>query len=216
MEAWTGLKFFGSEHFDNIVSRMIDDENKRLTVLPGDDNIFNAFTHTPLHEVKVVILGQDPYPNSKHAMGLCFSVPPDVTPLPASLKNIYKELYTDIGEVPENGCLIPWAKQGVLLLNTSLTVLEGAPASHSNIGWIHLTNEVIQVINNELQNIVFILWGKHAKSKSVYISKKNHCVIEGSHPSPQSANRGGFFGTRPFSRTNDYLVEHGKEPIAWT
>lgn len=185
------------------------------TIYPPKADIFKAFHLTPLSQVKVVILGQDPYHGAGQAMGLSFSVP-KIIPNPPSLKNILKELSVDLGvSVSAHGDLTAWAKQGVLLLNSVLTVEKAKPASHQGQGWETFTDGVIDVINNHTENTVFILWGAYAKNKGRYIDLNRHLVLTANHPSPLSANKGGFFGTRPFSRANDYLSKHGKERINW-
>ena len=203
--------------FDAVVEQLDWQMMSGFSILPAPEDILNAFKYTPFDQVKVVILGQDPYPNKAHAHGLAFSVPEGVHPYPASLRNIFKELQSDLGcPEPTSGCLIPWAEQGVLLLNTCLTVVEGSIGSHSKIGWHPLATQVLQQLSLHREHIVFILWGKVAQGKSFSIrTPKNHCIIRGAHPSPLSANKGGFFGTKPFSRANEYLVEHGIEPIRW-
>ena len=184
------------------------------TVYPEPDDIFNAFSFTPLSKVKVVILGQDPYHEPGQAHGLCFSVKPDVT-VPPSLVNIYKELHEDMGcYIPNNGYLKKWADQGVLLLNTVLTVRAHAANSHRNIGWETFTDAAIRALNEVDRPMVFILWGKPAQTKKPMLTNPNHLILEAPHPSPLSAYR-GFFGSRPFSRTNRYLTEHGLDPIDW-
>ena len=213
MDNWTQLEFLRSEKFDEIIEVIDADQQRGYRVLPSDADILNAFAFCPYSDTKVVILGQDPYPNRDDAHGLAFSVPHST--LPASLKNIYKEMADDIGCTPATGDLTGWATQGVLLLNTSLTVLEGSPGSHANVGWQGLVSEVIQTLNSDREGIVFILWGRQAQAKALYINDKRHLVIRGTHPSPRSANRGGFFGTKPFSTTNKYLEQHGMEPIDW-
>lgn len=187
--------------------------------LPSKDMIWRALELTPLESIKVVILGQDPYPTPGNSMGLAFSVMPDVRPLPASLKNIYKELVTDVGFVPpSHGNLEAWAKQGVLLLNTVLTVEAGAPQSHSKIGWEEVTDQIIRSIAAQKENVVFVLWGKSAQVKKkllgLYLDKNKHRVFESAHPSPLSASK-GFFGSKPFSTINSWLEEMGKEQINW-
>jgi uracil-DNA glycosylase len=212
MDWISAVPFFESEKFERIVTFLKEERNNGKTVLPKKENLLRAFALTPFEEVKVVILGQDPYPNEEHACGLAFAVPPN-TPLPKSLVNIYNELKNDV--VFNSGFdLTEWAKQGVLLLNTSLSVVAGNPASHSDIGWGALTNDVIRVLNEERDNLVFILWGKHAQRKAMFIDETKHLVIKSPHPSPLSAHR-GFFGSKPFSRTNTYLKEHNIEPIRW-
>lgn len=182
---------------------------------PPRNLIFNAFKLTSFDKIKVVILGQDPYHNYNEAMGLSFSVPPGVK-VPPSLVNIYKELATDIPGfvIPNHGDLTYWAEQGVLLLNNVLTVSLNSPNSHANQGWEQFTDEVIRCINEKAQNVVYILWGSKAQSKGKSIDRSANLVIEAPHPSPLSAYR-GFFGGRYFSRTNEYLAAHGKEPIDW-
>jgi ATP-dependent DNA helicase PIF1 len=196
--------------------------------LPSRENIWRALELTPLESIKVVILGQDPYPNKNHPHGLAFSVLPDVRPIPASLKNIYKELVTDIGltegspqsgfTLPNHGNLEEWASRGVLLLNTVLTVEAGAPQSHSKIGWEEVTDQIIRSIAARLENVIFVLWGKSAQVKKkllgLYLEKNKHRVFESAHPSPLSATK-GFFGTKPFSTINKWLEEMGKEHINW-
>lgn len=185
------------------------------TILPKANQWFNALNTTALSNVKVVILGQDPYPTIGHAHGLCFSVQPEVSPLPKSLLNINKELEGDLGVTNHHvGYLQPWAEQGVLLLNAVLTVEAGKANSHQNKGWEQFTDAVIQTINQHTQNTVFILWGAYAQKKGRIIDRSKHFVIESPHPSPLSAYR-GFFGSKPFSQTNQYLTEHNKAPINW-
>jgi len=177
-------------------------------------DIFNALHYTPFAKVKVVILGQDPYHGPNQAHGLSFSVQKGV-PQPPSLKNIFKELQTDLGcTIPNHGCLTSWADQGVLLLNTTLTVRQGAAASHSNKGWSSFTDQVIRVLNEKDRPIVYILWGRHAQSKKVLIDTNKHKIIESVHPSPLSAF-GGFFGSKPFSQANAFLKATGQQPINW-
>jgi ATP-dependent DNA helicase PIF1 len=187
--------------------------------LPHKENIWRALELTPLESIKVVILGQDPYPTPGNAHGLAFSVLPDVRPIPASLKNIYKELMTDVGFVaPNHGNLESWAKQGIMLLNTVLTVEAGAPQSHTKIGWEEVTDQIIRSIAARSKNVVFVLWGKSAQVKKkllgLYLDKNGHRVLESAHPSPLSASK-GFFGTKPFSKVNTWLQEMGKEPLTW-
>lgn len=192
----------------------VNEEYRTHQIFPPADDIFNAFALTPLHEVKVVILGQDPYHGEGQAHGLCFSVKPDVE-IPPSLVNIYKELQDDCGcEIPNNGYLTKWAKQGVLLLNTVLTVRAHQANSHRGIGWEEFTDAAIRVLNEQDRPIVFILWGRPAQMKKSMLTNPNHLIIESPHPSPLSAYR-GFFGSRPFSRTNKFLKEHGLKEIDW-
>jgi len=210
------VAFFESEKFKKIVQVLKEEESAGKTILPKKENLLRAFALTPLDKVKVVILGQDPYPTIGHANGLAFSVNPDISPLPKSLQNIYKELNADIGEPPwdVDGDLTRWAEQGVLLLNTSLSVVAGQPGSHKDIGWGALTNEIIRLLNEECENLVFILWGNFAQRKAMFVDQTKHYVIKSPHPSPLSAYR-GFFGSKPFSKTNTYLKEHQIEEIQW-
>jgi uracil-DNA glycosylase len=189
-------------------------ERQRNVVYPPHDEVFAALHLTPFNEVKAVILGQDPYHGPNQAHGLCFSVRPGV-PVPPSLENIYKELEQDLGCPPPNhGCLEHWARQGVLLLNATLTVRRGRAASHQGKGWELFTDEVLKAVSAKPERVVFILWGSSARRKKPLIDTTRHVVIESPHPSPFSAAN-GFFGSRPFSRTNAALVEAGREPIDW-
>ena len=186
-----------------------------VRVFPEEKNVFNALELTPFESVKVVILGQDPYHGFGQAHGLSFSVQKGI-PLPPSLKNIYKELQEDIGgELPTEGDLSHWAKQGVLLLNTVLTVEEGNANSHKGKGWERLTNRLIESLNELKHPVIFILWGKPAQDKEKLITNPNHIILKAPHPSPLSAYR-GFFGSKPFSRVNDILIQQGQTPIRWT
>ena len=186
-----------------------------VRVFPEEKNVFNALELTPFESVKVVILGQDPYHGFGQAHGLSFSVQKGI-PLPPSLKNIYKELQEDIGgEFPTEGDLSHWAKQGVLLLNTVLTVEEGNANSHKGMGWERLTNRLIESLNELNHPVIFILWGKPAQDKEKLITNSNHVILKAPHPSPLSAYR-GFFGSKPFSRVNDILIQQGQTPIRWT
>ena len=194
--------------------RTVKEEYASRQIFPDADDIFNAFHFTPLSEVKVVILGQDPYHNVGQAHGLCFSVKPDVE-IPPSLVNIYQELHDDLGcYIPNNGCLVKWARQGVLLLNTVLTVRAHEANSHKGIGWEEFTDAAIRILNEIDRPIVFILWGRPAQAKKAMLNNPRHLILEESHPSPLSAYR-GFFGSRPFSKTNQFLEEHGMAPIDW-
>mgnify|MGYP000996177838 FL=1 len=185
-----------------------------VRVFPEEKNVFNALKLTPFESVKVVILGQDPYHGFGQAHGLSFSVQKG-TPLPPSLKNIYKELQEDIGgELPIEGDLSHWAKQGVLLLNTVLTVEEGNANSHKGMGWETLTNRLIESLNELKHPVIFILWGKPAQEKEKLITNPNHVLLKAPHPSPLSAYR-GFFGSKPFSKVNDILIQQGQTPICW-
>lgn len=184
------------------------------TIYPPPQFIFNAFTLCPLPMVKVVILGQDPYHSPGQAHGLSFSVP-DGLKLPPSLRNIYQELASDLGVPPRtSGNLEAWARQGVLLLNATLTVVPGQPGSHQGLGWETFTDAVIKTVSDQKEHVVFILWGKYAQAKRSLIDSIKHYIIESPHPSPFSAHS-GFFGSRPFSRTNTYLTQHGISPIDW-
>jgi len=184
-------------------------------IYPKGSDIFNAFWKTPFTDLKVVILGQDPYHGANQAHGLSFSVQKGITP-PPSLKNIYKELKTDIPgfEIPATGDLTHWAEQGVLLLNATLTVRESSPASHQKKGWEEFTDKVIKTISDKKEGIVFILWGAYAQAKAELIDKTKHHIIKSPHPSPFSADR-GFFGSKPFSKTNEILKKEGKKEIDW-
>ena len=185
-----------------------------VKVFPEEKDVFNALELTPFESVKVVILGQDPYHGFGQAHGLSFSVQKGI-PLPPSLKNIYKELQEDIGgDLPTEGDLSHWAKQGVLLLNTILTVEEGNANSHKGMGWERLTNHLIESLNELPHPVIFILWGKPAQDKEKLITNPNHVLLKAPHPSPLSAYR-GFFGSKPFSRVNDILIQHGQTPIRW-
>lgn len=192
----------------------IREEYSRTAVYPAAGDIFNAFHLTPFEKVKVVIIGQDPYHNPGQAHGLCFSVKPGVD-IPPSLVNIYQELHDDVGcSIPSHGYLNEWAEQGVLLLNTVLTVRAHKPMSHRGVGWEEFTDAVIQRVNAIDRPVVFILWGKPAQEKAKMLDNPKHLILKAPHPSPLSAYR-GFFGSRPFSQTNDFLVQHGVEPIDW-
>lgn len=199
----TGLKLFLTE------------ELKQHQVFPPNKMIFNAFTHTPFDEVKVVILGQDPYHNIGQAHGLSFSVQPGIA-IPPSLRNMYAELSTDIDgfKIPSHGTLTKWADQGVLLLNAVLTVRAHTAASHQKKGWEMFTDTVIKELSDKREGIVFILWGSYARQKAQLIDVSKHLIITSAHPSPLSAHN-GFFGSKPFSKTNSYLTAHGKAPIDW-
>lgn len=185
------------------------------TIYPPQEDIFNAFKYTAFEDVKVVILGQDPYHGPNQAHGLAFSVKPEVA-IPPSLLNMYKELKQDIPdfEMPSNGYLVKWAEQGVLLLNTVLTVERGMAHSHANLGWETFTDRVIAALNDHREKVVFLLWGSHAQKKGQIIDRTRHCVLTAPHPSPLSAHR-GFFGCKHFSQTNAYLIANGKTPIHW-
>ena len=193
----------------------VQSEYRRGRVFPPADEIFSALHLTPLHKVKVVILGQDPYHNFHQAHGLCFSVPADQRELPPSLVNIFRELHDDLGcTMPQNGCLIPWAEQGVLLLNTVLTVRAHQANSHRGHGWEQFTDAIIRAVENEDRPIVYMLWGTPAQSKAPMITNPKHLVLKAPHPSPLSAYR-GFFGCGHFSQCNAFLKAHGEELINW-
>ena len=192
----------------------VGQEYQNRKIFPAPDDIFNAFHLTPLDQVKVVILGQDPYHNEGQAHGLCFSVKPDVE-IPPSLVNIYQELHDDCRcYIPDNGYLVKWAEQGVLLLNTVLTVRDHQANSHRGIGWEEFTDAAIRVLNEQDRPIVFMLWGRPAQMKKAMLNNPKHLILEAPHPSPLSAFR-GFFGCRHFSKANAFLKEHGMEPIDW-
>ena len=189
-------------------------EYKTRKIFPPAGEIFHAFEATPLSQVKVVILGQDPYHGDGQAHGLCFSVKPDVE-IPPSLVNIYQELHDDLGcYIPDNGYLEKWARQGVLLLNTVLTVRAHQANSHRGIGWEEFTDAAIRILNQQDRPIVFILWGRPAQQKEAMLNNPKHLILKAPHPSPLSAYR-GFFGSRPFSKTNAFLIQNGLEPIDW-
>lgn len=192
----------------------VKNEYNNYRIYPNADDIFNAFHFTPLSKVKVVILGQDPYHNVGQAHGLCFSVKPDVE-VPPSLVNIYQELHDDLGcKIPNNGYLEKWARQGILMLNTVLTVRAHQAGSHQGKGWEEFTDAVIEAVNAQDRPIIFILWGKPAQMKKKMLTNPKHLILEAPHPSPLSAFR-GFFGSKPFSQTNAFLEENGLEPIDW-
>lgn len=192
----------------------VSEDRKKNTVFPPKEKLFAAFDYTPLDQLKVVILGQDPYHNTGQANGLAFSVA-DGMKIPPSLKNIYKELESDLGIIaPNSGNLEAWAKQGVFLLNATLTVQAHSPGSHQKIGWEIFTDRVIELISEHKEHVVFILWGKFAQAKANLIDTKKHLVLTSFHPSPFSA-RHGFFGCQHFSKTNDYLESHHINPVQW-
>lgn len=200
----------GFKKFYNVV----ENEYNEKVVFPPKEDIFRALKLTPYDKVKVVIVGQDPYHGEREANGLSFSVHPGIK-IPPSLQNIYKELCNDLGcSIPNNGDLTKWANEGVLMLNAILTVIKDKPASHHNLGWELFTDYVIKIINLKDEPVVFILWGNFAKEKSALITNPKHFIITSPHPSPFSANR-GFFGSKPFSKTNDFLVRNRIKPIDW-
>lgn len=205
---------FNSDYFKKIKHFLVE-EKKKSTIFPAGKDIFNAFNLTPFNQVKVVIIGQDPYHGPNQAHGLCFSVL-DGVKHPPSLENIFKEIKTDLGyEYPKSGNLTNWAKQGVLLLNATLTVRQGEANSHQNIGWQKFTDAVIEKISTENENIIFLLWGGFAKKKGQKIDATKHHVLTCGHPSPLSANKGHWFGNKHFSKTNELLQKMGKKPIDW-
>ena len=194
--------------------RTVSHEYQNARIYPPADDVFNAFHFTPLEEVKVVILGQDPYHEEGQAHGLSFSVRPGIQ-IPPSLQNIYQELHTDLGcYIPDNGCLEKWARQGVLLLNTVLTVRAHQANSHRNIGWEEFTDAAIRILAGQDRPMVFILWGSPARRKAPMITNPKHLILASPHPSPLSAYR-GFFGSRPFSRANAFLAANHLEPVDW-
>lgn len=204
-----------SDNMDNIRQFLRAQYEAGKTIYPAGSQMFNAFNLTPLSQVKVVILGQDPYHGPGQAMGLSFSVP-KVVPKPPSLQNILQELSTDLGIPPSrHGDLTHWAQQGVLLLNSMLSVEAGQAGSHQKKGWETFTDAVIEAVNQHCEHCVFILWGSYAQKKGRFIDSSKHLILTAAHPSPLAANRGGFFGTRPFSKANDYLMQHGRAPIDW-
>lgn len=195
--------------------QFVKEEYQKGVVYPPADDIFNAFHFTPLQEVKVLILGQDPYHNVNQAHGLSFSVLPEQKEIPPSLQNIYKELKDDIGcYIPDNGYLLKWAKQGVLMLNTVLTVRAHQANSHQGKGWELFTDAIIEAVNQQDRPIVYLLWGKPAQSKISMLTNPKHLILKAPHPSPLSAYR-GFFGCKHFSQTNQFLMKHGLAPIDW-
>ena len=204
------------KHYMLALKKFLKDEKAAgFNIYPKSGDIFNAFEKTPFDKVKVVILGQDPYHGEYQAHGLSFSVQKGIT-TPPSLKNIYKELVKDIPGfvIPNHGNLTEWAEQGVLLLNASLTVRAGTPGSHQKKGWEEFTDKVIKTISEKKEGIVFILWGAFAQAKAELIDQSKHFIIRSPHPSPFSADR-GFFGSKPFSKTNEILIKEGKKPIDW-
>ncbi len=204
---------FNQPYFADL-KEFLTEEKKNFTIFPPGSLIFNAFNLTPFDQVKVVILGQDPYHDFGQAHGLCFSVM-DGVPFPKSLINIFKELRDDVGfEIPMSGNLEKWARQGILLLNATLTVRAHQAGSHQNKGWETFTDQVIRNISNEKEGIVFLLWGNYARAKKVLIDSNKHFILETVHPSPLSAYN-GFFGCKHFSKTNDILIQQGKTPIDW-
>ncbi|HTI15533.1 MAG TPA: uracil-DNA glycosylase [Dictyobacter sp.] len=196
------------------LSAFVDEERQNHTVFPPENDVFSALRLTPYERVNVLLLGQDPYHDNNQAHGLCFSVRPGIKP-PPSLVNMYKELREDIGcQIPNNGYLVPWAEQGILMLNAVLTVRAHQANSHKNHGWEKFTDEVIRVVNAKPEQVVFVLWGGYAQKKKALIDPSRHVIVEAAHPSPLSA-RNGFFGSHPFSKINQALREAGKPEINW-
>lgn len=207
--------FLLSTKMDELKQFLLQEKQANKIIYPPNSLIFNALNTTPLDQVKVVILGQDPYHGPNQAHGLSFSVQRGVA-IPPSLRNIFHELHSDLGiDLPKHGNLTHWAEQGVLLLNAVLTVEAGQPTSHQKRGWEDFTDHVIDVLNQQREHIVFILWGAYAQRKGQRIDPNKHLVLKAAHPSPLAANRGGFFGCKAFSKTNNYLKQHGIEPINW-
>jgi len=214
-ESW---KVILSDEFDKDyflkLKQFLLDEKKKHAIYPNEKDIFNAFNCTPFAKIKVVILGQDPYHGNRQAHGLSFSVPKGIKP-PPSLKNIFKELHADLNfEIPNHGDLTPWAQQGVLLLNATLTVREKQAASHQKKGWEQFTNRVIKEISEKKEGVVFLLWGRFAQDKGVLIDSTKHHILTAPHPSPFSAHS-GFFGCKHFSKTNYLLLQQNQDPINW-
>ena len=206
---------FTQDYLKELEAFLTQEKQAGKNILPKEPLWFNALNSTPIDKVKVLILGQDPYPTAGHAHGLCFSALDPVKPLPKSLLNIYKELKTDLNiDNTHTANLQAWAEQGVLLLNAVLTVEEGKANAHKNKGWEHFTDKIIQTVNEECENVVFILWGAYAQKKAKFIDEEKHLIIKDPHPSPLSAYR-GFWDSKPFSKVNAYLEEYGKEIIDW-
>lgn len=204
---------FGKPYYKKLFEK-VKEEYQTQQIFPPAEDVFNAFHFTPLNEVKVVILGQDPYHGEHQAHGLCFSVKPEVA-IPPSLVNIYKELQDDLGcSIPNHGYLEKWARQGVLMMNTVLTVRAHQANSHRGIGWEEFTDAAIRVLNQQDRPIVFILWGRPAQMKKTMLNNPKHLILQAPHPSPLSSYR-GFFGSKPFSQTNEFLQRNGVEPIDW-
>jgi uracil-DNA glycosylase len=215
MNTWSALlqREIGSERHTEL-QQFITHERLVSTVFPPAQDVYAALELTPFESTKVVVLGQDPYHGLGQARGLSFSVRGN-TPIPPSLRNIFQELFTDVAiQREQNGDLTGWARQGVLLLNTTLTVREGEPGSHKNRGWEHITDTVMSALNEKPTRVVFVLWGAHARNKKTLITQAHHVVIESAHPSPLSAHR-GFFGSKPFSQINSALEDAGLSPIKW-
>lgn len=205
---------FEKAYFQELI-HFVENEYGTNTCFPPESSIFSAFDYAPVNQVKVVVIGQDPYHGPNQAHGLCFSVGEDVK-IPPSLKNIFEEIRTDLGKpIPPNGNLVRWAKQGVLLLNATLTVRAHQAGSHQKKGWEKFTDAVIQKLSTEREGVVFMLWGGPAKKKGAKIDTSKHLILETGHPSPLAANRGYWFGNKHFSKANEYLIGNGKKPIDW-
>lgn len=215
-ESWQNLlgPLFETESMQALKKFLRCEKDQGKIIFPHSKLWFNALNSTPIEQVKVVILGQDPYPTPGHAHGLCFSVLPDVRPLPKSLINIYKELKDDLGIENTSGYLQAWANQGVLLLNSVLTVEKGKPNSHQGRGWEHFTDQIISLLNQQDKPLVFVLWGSYAQKKGAIINTDKHLVLRSPHPSPLSAHR-GFFGSKPFSKINQFLEQNQQIAIDW-
>ncbi len=206
---------FEQDYYQHLLEFLKYESAHNKTIYPLKDQIFNAFDLSSFENTKVIILGQDPYHNEGQAHGLSFSVPEGVS-IPPSLRNIYQELLSDLDITPsQSGNLTHWASQGVLLLNSVLTVEKNSPGSHAKSGWVDFTDTVIDILNEQKQNLVFLLWGAHAQKKAELIDQNKHLVLTAAHPSPFSAHK-GFFGVNIFSQTNDYLKMHNQQPIDWT
>lgn len=209
---------FDASYMAELRAFLVARKQRGEVIYPKGDEYFAALNATPLPAVKVVILGQDPYHGPGQAHGLCFSVRPGISP-PPSLQNIFKEIREDLGSdgvdlATGNGCLNTWARQGVLLLNSVLTVSHGQAASHQGQGWERFTDAVIAAVNQQCEHVVFVLWGSYAQKKAAFVDSERHCILTAPHPSPLSAHR-GFFGCRHFSKANHYLQQHGREPVDW-
>ena len=205
---------FRADYFQHLKSFLVEEKTKYIVYPPGK-LIFNAFNTTPFNKVKVVIIGQDPYHGPGQAHGLCFSVPEGIA-IPPSLRNIYKELASDVGiDIPKHGNLTKWAEQGVLLLNATLSVRAHQAGSHQGKGWERFTDQAIRMVSNKREHVVFMLWGAFAQKKSALIDADKHLILKSVHPSPLSAHR-GFFGSKHFSAANEYLSQHGIQTIDWT
>ena len=214
-ESWKSqLKSDFDKPYFKALTKFVKEEYKTKTIFPPAKLIFNAFNTTPFHDVKVVIVGQDPYHQPQQANGLCFSVNDGIR-TPPSLVNIYKEINNDLGKpIPSSGNLERWAKQGVLLLNATLTVNAGMAGSHQGKGWEEFTDSVISCLSEHRTNLVFMLWGAYAQKKGATIDTSKHLILKSPHPSPLSAHR-GFFGNKHFSKANEYLINNGKNPVEW-